>query len=92
MTKEQLIDYLYDNHVTGDLKIEEMAEDICEKLIHFKPCPFCGSNINLKEDNRTYKITHYCHLPNSNKGTMCIETKWFNSAQELADVWNHREE
>lgn len=29
MTKNQLIDYLYDNHVTGDLKIEEMAEDIC---------------------------------------------------------------
>ena len=28
MTKKELINYLYENHVTGDLKIEEMVEDI----------------------------------------------------------------
>ena len=28
MTKQEIIDYMYENHVQGDFKIEEMAEDL----------------------------------------------------------------
>ena len=28
MTKEEIIDYLYENNVRGDLAIEQMAEDL----------------------------------------------------------------
>lgn len=30
MTKTEIIEYLYENHVHGDLKIEDMAEDLSE--------------------------------------------------------------
>lgn len=30
MTKQEIIDYMYDNHVQGDFKIEEMAEDLAQ--------------------------------------------------------------
>lgn len=28
MTKQEIINYMYENHVQGDFKIEEMAEDL----------------------------------------------------------------
>ena len=31
MTKQEIINYMYDNHVQGDFKIEEMAEDLSQK-------------------------------------------------------------
>lgn len=30
MTKQEIIDYMYENHVQGDFKIEEMAEDLAQ--------------------------------------------------------------
>lgn len=30
MTKQEIIDYMYKNHVQGDFKIEEMAEDLAK--------------------------------------------------------------
>lgn len=30
MTKEEIIEYMYENHVRGDLSIEEMAEDLAD--------------------------------------------------------------
>lgn len=30
MTKQEIIDYMYKNHVQGDFKIEEMAEDFAQ--------------------------------------------------------------
>ena len=39
MTKQEIIDYMYDNHVQGDFKIEEMEEDLAqpERDIPIKP-------------------------------------------------------
>lgn len=31
MTFNEIIDYMYENHVQGDFKIEEMAEDLSQK-------------------------------------------------------------
>ena len=31
MNKQEIIDYMYENHVQGDFKIEEMAEDLSQK-------------------------------------------------------------
>ena len=31
MTNQEIIDYMYENHVQGDFKIEEMAEDLSQK-------------------------------------------------------------
>lgn len=31
MTKQEIINYMYENHVQGDFKIEEMAEDLSQK-------------------------------------------------------------
>ena len=30
MTKQEIINYMYENHVQGDFKIEEMAEDLAQ--------------------------------------------------------------
>ena len=30
MNKQEIIDYMYENHVQGDFKIEEMAEDLAQ--------------------------------------------------------------
>ena len=30
MTKQEIIDYMYENHVQGDFKVEEMAEDLAQ--------------------------------------------------------------
>lgn len=30
MTKQEIIDYMYENHVQGDFKIEEMADDLAD--------------------------------------------------------------
>ena len=30
MTKEEIIEYLYENNVRGDLTIEQMAEDLAD--------------------------------------------------------------
>lgn len=32
MTKDEIIEYLYENHVHADFKIEEMAEDLAEPV------------------------------------------------------------
>ena len=50
MTKAEIIEYLYDNNVRGDLSIEEMAEDLAKDEpqtdIHgLTDCDFCkGKN------------------------------------------------
>lgn len=31
MTKAEIIEYLYDNNVRGDLSIEQMAEDLADR-------------------------------------------------------------
>ena len=39
MTKQEIIDYMYENHVQGDFKIEEMAEDLSQpEIIRCKDC------------------------------------------------------
>lgn len=39
MTKQEIINYMYDNHVQGDFKIEEMAEDLSQpEIIRCKDC------------------------------------------------------
>lgn len=39
MTKQEIIDYMYENHVQGDFKIEEMAEDLAQpEIIRCKDC------------------------------------------------------
>lgn len=39
MTKDEVIEYLYENHVHADLKAEEIAEDLAEtKIIRCKDC------------------------------------------------------
>lgn len=32
MTKDEIIEYLYENHTRADIKIEEMAEDLAEPV------------------------------------------------------------
>ena len=44
MTKQEIIDYMYENHVQGDFKIEEMAEDLAQlEIISCKNCRHNGS-------------------------------------------------
>lgn len=39
MTKQEIINYMYENHVQGDFKIEEMAEDFAQpEIIRCKDC------------------------------------------------------
>lgn len=41
MTKQEIIDYMYENHVQGDFKIEEMAEDLAHhEIIRCKDCKY----------------------------------------------------
>lgn len=65
MTKEEIIDYMYENHVQGDFKIEEMAEDLSQKTGKwidysdegYVECPFCHSATNC--DGNKDEL-HYC--------------------------------
>lgn len=41
MTKAEIIEYLYDNHVHGDLKIEEIAEDLSADPVSVVRCKDC---------------------------------------------------
>ena len=39
MTKDEIIEYLYENHTHADIKVEEMAEDLAEpEIIRCKDC------------------------------------------------------
>ncbi len=65
MTKQEIINYMYENHVQGDFKIEEMAEDLahpeiirCKYCKHWClsscPCVFVDGDfkwINFMEDD-----------------------------------------
>lgn len=45
MTKQEIIDYMYENHVQGDFKIEEMAEDLAQsEVIRCKDCKYSSPN------------------------------------------------
>lgn len=37
MTKEEIIDYLYENNVHADIKIEDMADDLAESTLYGFP-------------------------------------------------------
>ena len=50
MTKQEIIDYMYENHVQGDFKIEEMAEDLAHP--QWIPC-----SERLPEVNGRYLVT-----------------------------------
>lgn len=53
MTREEAIEYLYDNNVHGDLKIEDMADDLAEP--HWIP----WDSGKLPEESGTYTVTAY---------------------------------
>lgn len=45
MTKQEIINYMYENHVQGDFKIEEMAEDLAQpEVIRCKDCEYSSPN------------------------------------------------
>ena len=57
MTKQEIIDYMYNNHVQGDFKIEEMAEDLAQpKIIRCKDC----KHWDTTRQNHSAPNYHYC--------------------------------
>ena len=54
MTKQEIIDYMYENHVQGDFKIEEMAEDLAQP--QWIPC-----SERLPSDHERYFLTEEVH-------------------------------
>lgn len=62
--------------------------------IKLKPCPFCGgeAEMYLSNDNPpAYGVKHYCHF-GKNTYQIRIETKWQDTPEKAAEVWNTREE
>lgn len=71
MTKQEIINYMYENHVQGDFKIEEMAEDLAQpELIRCKDCKSWGRLVTYKDGStmidckrgRSIDPEGYCHL------------------------------
>ena len=61
MTKQEIIDYMYENHVQGDFKIEEMAEDLSQP--QWIPCserlPEDKQVVFVQDTNETMWIWKY---------------------------------
>ena len=64
MTKQEIIDYMYENHVQGDFKIEEMAEGLAQ------PQWIPVSERLPKEEKKTYWVC-------TDGGYQC-ECRWTN--------------
>lgn len=44
MTKKEIIEYLYENNVRGDLTIEQMADDLADRKTEpQRTCDNCGT-------------------------------------------------
>jgi hypothetical protein len=76
MTRAEIIEYLYDNNVHGDLKIEDMADDLAEP--QWIPC----SERLPEEERKEYWIctdTGYqceCRWTNVNHFWTDLTTSW----------------
>ena len=66
MTKQEIIDYMYENHVQGDFKIEEMAEDLLPNIAVWEHEEDYGEDAYVCSWCQTIWITgqiknmHYC--------------------------------
>lgn len=74
MTKDEVIEYLYENHVHADLKAEEIAEDLAESEII--RCNECKHNPNI-----TWFECPMSHLSESQRP----ETAWCWKAERRTD-------
>lgn len=54
------------------------------------PCPFCGGEAVIDEENNGIEVTYGVHCPNCHCAS--IDTGTFTTKQEIIDIWNHRYE
>ena len=83
MTKEEIIEYLYENNVRGDLTIEQMAEDIADaSQKEYKRGRLDALN-ELKAYIREMGAYDTADTPQTEtKGVRyCNECKWFRNKQ-----------
>ena len=80
MTKQEIIDYMYENHVQGDFKVEEMAEDLAHP--QWIPCserlPCNGIPVNITWVNMK-PVSYYVDIKDKHFTATGIyyRGKWF---------------
>lgn len=72
MTKQEIIEYMYNNHVQGDFKIEEMAEDLAQpEIIRCKDCKFNYGVLHECEFNPHDIVCIYFETDGMDEGDYC---------------------
>lgn len=54
------------------------------------PCPFCGGEAVIDQENNGIEMTYGIHCPNCH--CAIIDTGTFNTKQEVINIWNNRYE